>query len=606
MREIVRNSAGPLLGALGYYVGAMIAFKTAWSPGGETLIWPATGFLIGALLWVRRGRRWPLIAAASITSTIANCQFGNSFISSLAYTAVNMAEAGVGALLLERFCGGRRPDFTNLRDLALFVAMAALTALLGATLAMLFGGYGLRFWQSWFLTDLLGILIVTPMTLVMLGIGRAQAPPRPHRHPLEVAALLLGVALVAAACLSQARFPLLFVPMAMLSIATYRLGTLGSLAGTLIIAASAAVAVATGSGPLQPAYPGDVVPSFFSQIYIFACFVSTMPMAAHMAAEQRLQIRFATSERFHRNLVDKSSGVLFETDVAARWRFLNPAWSTITGRSVVESLGRPALDAVEPQDRARVRAALRPLLRREVEEARFETRVAGHPPDDALWVAVTARLILHPDGKVEGSYGLIRDITDRIRVEQALADSERRHRLIAEDARRAAEEARLQADTDELTGLANRRLFLRRLEREVASAGESGRPLSIAIFDVDHFKRINDLFGHAAGDRMLRDVAGAALGAVRGGDLVGRVGGEEFAVLMPGAEPTHALAVGERIRAAVAERTGQLHDLPAVTVSVGVAFHQGLVDAQALLAQADSALYDAKAQGRDRLCLATA
>ena len=145
-----------------------------------------------------------------------------------------------------------------------------------------------------------------------------------------------------------------------------------------------------------------------------------------------------------------------------------------------------------------------------------------------------------------------------------------------------------------------------RLEREVASAGESGRPLSIAIFDVDHFKRINDLFGHAAGDRMLRDVAGAALGAVRGGDLVGRVGGEEFAVLMPGAEPTHALAVGERIRAAVAERTGQLHDLPAVTVSVGVAFHQGLVDAQALLAQADSALYDAKAQGRDRLCLATA
>lgn len=172
-------------------------------------------------------------------------------------------------------------------------------------------------------------------------------------------------------------------------------------------------------------------------------------------------------------------------------------------------------------------------------------------------------------------------------------------------ARSAAESFYDQASTDELTGVATRRRFLEQLRETVATARVRGTSLALAIIDVDHFKAINDAHGHPAGDAVLRAIADTCRETTRGRDLVGRLGGEEFAVLMPDATAEGAAAVCERLRVAIAARrieTGGDLTLRA-TVSLGLVLLRGQ-DGDRLLSDADRALYAAKRAGRNRLSIA--
>ena len=157
------------------------------------------------------------------------------------------------------------------------------------------------------------------------------------------------------------------------------------------------------------------------------------------------------------------------------------------------------------------------------------------------------------------------------------------------------------AFTDHLTGLANRRRFERQLEREVARTRRFGRPFCLLLLDIDHFKRVNDTHGHEVGDDVLRRLANTLQAGTRGIDMAARIGGEEFAVLLTETDFEHGLDVAERLRVAVRET-----EIPAagrVTVSLGLAeFNPATPDARALFAAADSALYEAKRTGRDRVC----
>ena len=163
--------------------------------------------------------------------------------------------------------------------------------------------------------------------------------------------------------------------------------------------------------------------------------------------------------------------------------------------------------------------------------------------------------------------------------------------------------------TDPLTGLYNRRYVAAHLDGLTARAGEGGARPALLLFDIDNFKRINDSFGHLAGDEVLCEIAVRALRGVRGFDLVARYGGEEFLVVMPETNLQVALVVAERLRLAVAEAPFALADgreVP-VTVSVGVAVIEGENDAlqregpTGLVRRADEALYAAKNGGRNRV-----
>ena len=161
-------------------------------------------------------------------------------------------------------------------------------------------------------------------------------------------------------------------------------------------------------------------------------------------------------------------------------------------------------------------------------------------------------------------------------------------------------EQRRAAETDPLTGIANRRA-LSGQARRILAAG----PAALLLFDLDHFKRVNDTFGHAVGDAVLVGFCAAARQVLPGDAAFGRLGGEEFACLLPGLAVGEAARIAETVRQAVAAMRPDLVPDLAVTVSVGVARSAGpATDLETLLELADRALYQAKAQGRDRVVIA--
>lgn len=158
--------------------------------------------------------------------------------------------------------------------------------------------------------------------------------------------------------------------------------------------------------------------------------------------------------------------------------------------------------------------------------------------------------------------------------------------------------------TDALTGIGNRRHFDDKLVTEVARAVRYQQPLSLIMIDIDHFKNVNDRWGHEAGDIVLRDLGALLRQFMRQSDSASRLGGEEFVLLMPGAASAEAQAAAERLRDSVARHSVGL--LPGITISLGVSSLQDGETGKQLLARADAALYAAKHAGRNRVIMAMA
>ena len=160
---------------------------------------------------------------------------------------------------------------------------------------------------------------------------------------------------------------------------------------------------------------------------------------------------------------------------------------------------------------------------------------------------------------------------------------------------------------DPLTGLANRRQFELTIASEVDRVARAGEPALVLMVDIDHFKRVNDAYGHPAGDLVLKAVAATLFDCIRPMDTVARFGGEEFAMILPNCGPSFGQAVAERIRAQVGAGRIVLPggERVSVTVSIGGAFAPQWVRSSALLwvERADQQLYLAKSQGRNRACL---
>jgi diguanylate cyclase (GGDEF)-like protein len=173
-------------------------------------------------------------------------------------------------------------------------------------------------------------------------------------------------------------------------------------------------------------------------------------------------------------------------------------------------------------------------------------------------------------------------------------------KLLAEHVSAVIRQLERAADTDYLTGLYNRRAFDLEFREQCDRARRSGLPLALATFDLDHFKQVNDRYGHAEGDRVLGQFAALLQRELRGGDTLARVGGEEFAVVLFGVGQQEAVAFAERIGRELASRPSGAG--PALSTSAGVAaLASSAPDPAALMLAADRALYAAKAAGRRRV-----
>ncbi|RJK96150.1 diguanylate cyclase [Vallicoccus soli] len=249
---------------------------------------------------------------------------------------------------------------------------------------------------------------------------------------------------------------------------------------------------------------------------------------------------------------------------------VNAEYARILGAPPQDLPGRTAERVLHPEDHARALAALQAVSSGRREAAREDLRVV-HPDGRTAWVRFRCSA-LSPGGDGR-RFGLIT-------AEDVTSEREREARL------------RHRADHDALTGLPNRPLLLRRLEAAARQAAATTRPGAVLFCDLDGFKQVNDLHGHAAGDAVLREVARRLLGEVRAHDTVARLGGDEFVVVAEDLDDEGVARVVARLRSAVAQ---PLEGLPErVTLSVGVARLTGEAAAADLLAEADAAMYRAK------------
>ncbi|MEW5725792.1 MAG: diguanylate cyclase [Thermodesulfobacteriota bacterium] len=226
------------------------------------------------------------------------------------------------------------------------------------------------------------------------------------------------------------------------------------------------------------------------------------------------------------------------------------------------------------------------------------TSEAG-PPDKMFYLQKP----FHPQEILQFTYALGAKWRAERRLEEANRELERKVRERTAELELANKRLAKLAVTDELTGLYNRRHFYNNLEAEFSRAARYNNPLSLLMIDLDHFKSVNDRFGHHCGDLALQTVAGFLTRNTRHSDLVARFGGEEFTVLLPETDGPTAWRVAENLRRKIEETQNQCQsEVFKITVSVGVAsFSEATESAERLLQAADEALYRAKRAGRNRV-----
>ncbi|NMG55758.1 sensor domain-containing protein [Aromatoleum aromaticum] len=299
-------------------------------------------------------------------------------------------------------------------------------------------------------------------------------------------------------------------------------------------------------------------------------------------ARQLASDRLRQSEERFRVLVEETAQAVWEGDAAGALIIHSPSWSAYTGQSFEEMAGFGWLDAIHPDDRPRVEREWRTAVAgRRV----FDTELRLHHRQGGWrWANVRAAPLVGADGEVEKWVGMNIDITDRKEAEQR------------------AHEAALH---DSLTALPNRRLIFEYAEHLLAAAGRKHSQGAFLFIDLNRFKPVNDLYGHEAGDRLLQEVACRLKAGVRKEDIVGRLGGDEFIVLLPYLEQTQeAMNIAQYVVESVSQpfviRDAEVSVSPSIGISL---FPQHGMTVDALIRAADLAMYQAKHCSRGAYCV---
>ena len=553
--------------------------------GGVAVLWIASSVLIAGLI-VSPRRSWPgILLLCACASMAATAIVGVGPRAAPALAALNMLEGLIAALMIERFRLQRDPldSLGRLARLVLAVGIIAPGLVAPMAAGVVAHVTGTPFASNmilWFIGHGLGNVTAAPIfAFIASGAVGRWVRGASRERLAEAAGLLALVAGVTGAVFAQAALPLLFLPVLPAIIATFRLGRIGAAAAVVIIAGVGGAFSASGSGPVMLIDANLAMRAQFLLFYLAVTLLTVLPVAAELRHRRSVFDRLCESEARYRLLADHSSDIVLNLNIDGTIRYASPSIAQIGGYLPERVIGRQAVELVLPEYRDAVVAAHRAALadpdRTVIVEYRALT-AAG----ETRWFETHTRGVRDEAGAVTGAVSAIRDIDHRKAIEGELSRA---------------------AATDPLTGLANRRAFDAALDRMLERGGTG----CVAILDLDHFKQVNDRHGHDAGDRVLVAVAERARGALRDGDLVARLGGEEFGILLPGADREQARAVCDRLRRIIAEGGVPVAGATLlVTASVGLAAVTPGAPGAAVLRAADEALYRAKAEGRDRLNLA--
>lgn len=572
-----------------YFACAAVTLQLTRFDGGLAIVWP-TGAVLLAVLSTSPRRLRPTIGLACLPAGIAAaCLLGVPGVG-VALGSLGVAEAFLACWLLKQFCP-RFGRLQSLTEVGAFLLLAGFVvpgvgAALGAAAVHVFRHAPFwSVWRDWFAGHALGFITCTPPLLLCRRgeLGKWYRDATPHDRGAS-AMLLVFVLAATLAAFSQNRVPLVMLPLIPMLAATFRLGRFGAVASILILISVGMTCSLMHLGPTTLLSGGLTFKIQVLQVYFASVVIVLLPVAAELKARRRLLERLQAAEALHRLILDRTGDVVLRTNVDGKVRYASPSLQAVWDLKPAGLIGRPVYALVQDDDIATLHDARCRALAAPDATVVVEYRPKGGPRAGA-WVESHLRATIDSEGKATGLVSVIRETTER-RQRVAVLEQE--------------------AATDALTGLANRRTFDRVLDDRLANTPEDRRIGCFAVVDLDHFKTINDRHGHAMGDAVLKHVAGILQSAVRIGDQVARLGGEEFGILLAGATIEQAYIVCEGVRSSLEARpirSATNHQV-IVTASVGIAEIERGAGARLAIETADAALYRAKAQGRNRLSLA--
>jgi diguanylate cyclase (GGDEF)-like protein/PAS domain S-box-containing protein len=583
--SIRRHRSSAAITSIAYLTLALATVSFTRFDGGVAFLWIASAFLIARLMTLPKEEWYRHLLGCTVSSAVATACVGLGTWAAFPIAAMNILEAVLAAVLLRQLSIPEQPLVSQrwlLRFVLICGVVAPLTSGIGAAAiatAITGSSYHVNL-TRWYTGHALGAITFTPVfTMLMRGDIRSWARGVTRARLAEIGLLLTFVMVTSLTVFIQQKLPLLFLPLLPIILTTFRAGRSGAALCVVILTTVGGGYTLSGSGPISliDGSVGDRMQ--FLQFYLAATVLTVMPIAADLARRKHLFQQLRDSEARYRMLAENSTDVILNTDVDGTIRFVSPSVQQLGGYAPSTLVGRNAADLVLAQDRASVRRSHLMALRAGGKMISIEHRVAINTGEER-WFETHSRSVQDDTGIVEGVVSVTRDVSARKATEERLSHA---------------------ALTDPLTQLPNRRAFQIELDAMMEQAKGGALPCCLAVIDFDHFKQVNDEFGHVAGDWVLREFARVALILVRDGDVVARIGGEEFAILLRAATLDQAFEVCERLRAAIANLTIE-HEGHAihVTISGGIAAVHG-DDGGNLLGAADAALYEAKRGGRNRL-----
>lgn len=575
--SLEKRADGVIVAIAGYFLLAVTTIYLTSDGRNHATMWLADAVILALLLRFPK-RDWSyILLAGCVSNVLANTVTRGWTPGLLLYGPINMAQTCLAAWLIVR---SRRVD-NLLADAPTVLRFALCAGIIAPVLGAIAGSaatalnYGEAFGPSfvrWYLSNALGLLIITPFLMAVLD-GSYWRCFRARSLASKIEAIGLSACHVVLTMLVffQNNLPLLFLPLSSVLFLSFRLGRLATILGVMITALIGAAATFKGVGPITAIHAHSDFQEFYFQFYVAIMLTTTLPVAAIVSSRAEVLDNLAEREEALRLMMTNSPDGILSFDVAGVCRWADGPIMTYLGLASEAMVGR-SLEMVSLQAPEIVSAMLA-----------AEDAEQGHRG------VFEFSPVLRPHLTLEGSIGILRRNGNVVGTVITLRDVTRR---------KAKEVAILsQVQRDDLTGVLNRSGFSKQLR---ALVGDEAAPASLALVDVDNFKTINDSYGHAIGDAVLVEIASRMKLATRESDVIGRIGGDEFAILLRCDLDTAQKAcerMAESIRNAPVFGDGGFSI--SASISCGVAEYRPGLSRDQVFDAADAALYEVKRAGRN-------
>ena len=592
-RALLERLWWALIGGLGYFLIATTTIAYTTQTQTHASVWPADAVIL-ALLLSRPRRDWAVLLLAGWVGNLLANGVGRGWAGGIVfYGAANMGQTLLAAWIISKSRMGDHVLADGRTTAQFLIGAGVIAPAVGGAAGALVSAwtYGSPIgpsFLSWFGCTALGAVIFTPFFKALFDGSYIRAiEAQTSVGQVRGIALFAMHALLTAFVFSQTTLPILFLPFSSLLVLSFGQGRLATLAGVILVEVIGTIASIHMAGPMALTHQGPVFQALFFQFYLAVLMCTTLPVAAIVASRAEARALLAEREELLRVIMAHSPDAIlgFDSSGVCRWAdgpvldFLGLAPKDLVGVSLKRLAARLGVGLDQMPQAADDDHPVGEDMLRTVE---FRSPAQ---PQTTLEATLRSARPLH-DGANANAVGTVitlRDIT--LRKARELAISRR-------------------IENDDLTGVFSRAGFRQRITHaiEVATATTPPGAVTLALIDVDHFKAVNDTYGHPTGDTALVEIARRLLAGTRQDDVVGRMSGDEFAILFR-CDLESAQAICERITRVVAtEPIAVVGNIRVLTsISCGLAQLRPGMSREALFDAADVALYEAKKSGRNKV-----